>query len=105
MKKIGIALIIGIIAGIIDVIPMYIMELSAYACIAAFIHWIVLGLIIPFVRWCLKAWIKGIVIATISAIPVILQTLEVDNSSVIPILFSSVILGAFMGWAGEKYIG
>lgn len=104
MRKIALALLIGIIVGIIDVIPMYFMELSWYASMAAFVHWIVLGLIIPFVNWCMKSWIKGIVIATLSAIPVIIQTIELDYSSIVPILSSSVVLGALTGLAGERFV-
>ena len=36
MNKIFVALIIGIIAGTIDVIPMIIQRIDKYACISAF---------------------------------------------------------------------
>ncbi len=104
MKKIAIALIIGLIVGIIDVIPMYIMQLNWYANISAIVHWIVLGLLIPFIKWNIKAWLKGIIIATLCALPVIILTLEADTSSVLPILISSVILGAFTGITGKKFV-
>ena len=105
MKKIFIALIIGLIAGIIDVIPMFIMHLNWYANISAFAHWIVLGLIIPFVNWNIRtAWFKGLIIGVISAVPVIIITLEDGYDSVLPILTSSVILGSLIGFLGKKYI-
>jgi hypothetical protein len=49
MNNILIALFIGIVAGIIDVIPMLIKKIDKFASLSAFAHWVVLGLIIPFV--------------------------------------------------------
>jgi hypothetical protein len=104
MKKFTIALLIGLTAGIIDVVPMFFMHLNWYANISALLHWCVLGIIIPFVKWNVKPWLKGVIIATISAFPVIVITLEEDYSSVLPILFSSVILGALTGIVSNKLI-
>lgn len=104
MKKFTIALLIGLTAGTIDVVPMYFMHLNWYANISALIHWTILGVIIPFVNWDIKPWLKGIIIATICAFPVIIQTLEKDYSSVLPILLSSVILGALIGSVSNKII-
>jgi len=104
MKKISIALLIGIIAGFIDVIPMIIQHLNWYANLSAFIHWIVLGLIIPFVNWNIPSWIKGSIIGILTAVPVTIITMETGFKSILPILVASVILGAFVGSAGKKYV-
>ena len=45
MKNILIALIIGLSAAIIDVVPMIIQRIDKSACISAFLQWIVLGLL------------------------------------------------------------
>ncbi len=104
MKKIAIGLLIGTIAGIIDVTPMVFMDLGLYANSSAFFHWLVLGLIIPFVSWDLYGWIKGALIGVISAVPIIIMTLEKGTSSILPILVSSLVLGALMGIAGQRFI-
>ena len=103
MRKLLICLMIGIIAGIIDVIPMIVQKLDIYANASAFVHWIVLGIIIPYVSFKLKGWIKGLVIAVISSLPVIIIVLKDNPCSVIPILVMSVVLGSLVGFAGEKY--
>lgn len=79
MKEILIALIIGIIAGVIDVIPMIIQKMDKYANLSAFSHWVVLGLIIPFVSWNIAPWLKGLIIAEISAIPVLFMVASNDK--------------------------
>ncbi len=63
MNEIIIALCIGIVAGVIDVVPMLMQKLDRYACISAFIHWIVLGQLIPYVSWDIQPWFKGLIIS------------------------------------------
>lgn len=104
MNNILIALLIGIAAGIIDVVPMLIQKLDKQACLSAFVHWIILGLIIPFVAWNIDPWIKGLIIGVLSAIPVILMIWKEDKKSSVPILLFSAFLGAAVGIAGAKFI-
>ncbi len=105
MNNIFIALIIGIIAGIIDVIPMLIQKLDKYANLSAFTHWVVLGLIIPFVSWNIDPWLKGLIIGELSAIPVIIMVWKNDKKSFIPILLMSALLGIGVAIAGARFIG
>jgi len=105
MNSIFIALLIGVIAGLIDVIPMLIQKLDKFACWSAFIHWVVLGLIIPFVNWNMAPWLKGIVIAELTAIPVLIIVFPKDKKAVLPIVVFSVFLGAAVGAAGALFIG
>ena len=97
-------MLIGLAAGIIDVIPMIIMKLEKSANISAFIHYFVLGLIIPFVDWNLPPWLKGSLIALLFAIPVMIIVFPKDKKGIIPIFIFSLILGAGIGLAGAKFI-
>jgi hypothetical protein len=105
MNDILIASIIGIIAGIIDITPMIIMKLEKTANIFAFIHYFVLGLIIPFVDWGIPSWITGIIIALLTAIPIMIIVFPKDKKAIIPMIVFSLILGVGIGLAGAKFIG
>lgn len=105
MKKISIALIIGICAGIVDVIPMIIQHLNWYANISAFLFWVALGLVIPFVSWNIKPWLKGLIVAELFAIPIIVITLLNGPDSVLPILLSTTVLGILVGITSKKFVG
>jgi len=104
MNNMLIALVIGIVAGIIDVIPMLVQKLNKFACLSAFVHWLVLGLIIPFVSWNLEPWLKGLIIGELSAIPVILMIFPNDKKSTRPILVISGMLGIGVAVAGAYFI-
>lgn len=104
MNDFLIAIIIGFVAGLIDVIPMIIMKLEKAASISAFVHYLVLGLVIPFVNWEMAPWLKGVVISFISAIPVMIIVYPKDKKAIIPIVVFSLVLGAAIGIAGAKFI-
>ena len=99
------AIIIGLVAGLIDVTPMIIMKLERVANISAFVHYFVLGLIIPFVSWDIAPWIKGIIISFLSALPIMIIVYPKDRKAIIPMIIFSLILGAGIGITGAKFIG
>ena len=105
MNDFLIAIIIGLVAGLIDVTPMIIMKLEKVANISAFVHYFVLGLIIPFVGWDIAPCIKGIIISVLSALPVMIIVYPKDKKAIIPMIVFSLILGAGIGIAGAKFIG
>jgi len=104
MENILTALAIGIVAGIIDVTPMIIMKLDKTANWSAFIHWIVLGLIIPFVQWNIQPWLKGMIIGLLTTLPVMIIVGAKDKKSLIPMTFFSIALGIGVGIAGAAFI-
>ncbi len=105
MNNILIALSIGLVAGLIDIIPMIIQKLDKRAIISAFIHYFALGLIIPFVSWGIAPWIKGIIISLLSAIPIMIIVYPVDKKAIIPMIVLALILGGGIGIAGALCIG
>lgn len=102
--KILIAISIGVVAGAIDVLPMIKQKVDKHSCIAAFVHWLVLGLIIPFVDWNIQPWLKGLIIAELFAIPVAIMTYPRDRKAIMPIFIFSAILGVGVGSAGAYFI-
>ncbi len=105
MNNILITIIIGLAAALIDVIPMIIQKLDKVSCISAFIHYFMLGLIIPFVNWELTPWLKGMVISLMMALPVMVIVYSKDKKAIIPMTIFSLVLGAGIGIAGAKFIG
>jgi len=105
MNDIFIAMIIGLAAGLIDIIPMIIQKLDKRDTISAFVHYFALGLIIPFVSWGIASWITGVVIALLTSIPIMIIVYPRDKKAIIPMIVFSLILGAGIGIAGAKFVG
>lgn len=104
MSKILIAIIIGVSAGIVDIIPMIIQKLDKRDTISAFIHYFALGIIIPFVDWGIPLWATGIIVSFLTAVPLMIIVFKSDKKAVIPMIVFSIILGAAIGFCGELFI-
>jgi len=105
MNDLLIAILIGLAAGTIDVVPMIIQKLDKTSCLSAFVHYFVLGLIIPFVNIDIAPWIKGASIAFLLSIPVMIIVFSKDRKAIIPMSIFSLILGAGIGIVGAIFIG
>ena len=104
MKNVFIALLIGFVATTIDVVPMIMQRIDKAACISAFVQWMVLALIIPYVNWYMQPWLKGLLIAEMAAMPILILVFNKEPKSIIPIIVFSAILGAAVGFAGARFI-
>ncbi len=95
------ALFIGAAAGVVDVAPMLLRGSSARASLAAFVHWLALGLLIPYLRWGTPPWLVGLLAAELLALPILVIVSEEEPDAWPPIGAMSAILGALVGWAGS----
>jgi hypothetical protein len=101
MKNILFTILIGCIAGIIDILPMLKMKLNKYAISSAFTFYF----IIPFIIFNIKLlenlwWLKGGIITLVLSIPTIIIISKEDKKSILPIASMAIILGSLIGIAG-----
>ena len=104
MNNITKALIIGLIAGVIDAVPMVIHGIDWYASVSAFFHWTALGLIIPFVKWKIAPWLKGLLIGELVTLPIMIIVFKAEPFSLIPIALFTAVLGILVGFAGTIFV-
>lgn len=105
MRTLVISIIIGIIAGIIDIIPMIIKKMDRRPILSAFLQYFFVSIIIvninlPGIVW----WLKGGIISLALALPVIIIVSEKEPKSVPIIASMSIILGTLIGIAGHFLI-
>ena len=103
MTRLLVSLLIGVVAGIIDVIPMVIQKMDKYANWSAFVHWVVLGIFISYIQMPMAPWLKGLLVAELAALPIVIIVSKEDKKAWIPILIMSAILGALVGIAAAKF--
>jgi hypothetical protein len=114
MDRLFLGIIIGIAAGIIDIIPMIVQKLDKKAIISAFLQYFFMAIIIvnidlPHIVW----WLEGGTIALMMAVPIVLIISATNKESapnfltmsvfrtIFIILGMSVILGTLIGIAGH----
>jgi hypothetical protein len=101
-RKIATGLIIGIIAGIIDVIPMVIKKLTWDANLSAFTMWVVVGFFLGTSSLKMNSVIKGLVISFLILLPCLFIIGWNEPLSLIPIFIMTFILGSLSGFLYHK---
>ena len=101
MRKLIVSITMGITAGIIDVIPMVVMNLDFKACLSAFLQWLVLGVFINYIDLGVRSWIKGFIIAEMAVLPIIVIVSKEGFTTIFPIIGMSAILGSLIGYFGS----
>ena len=101
-NNIVIGLVLGAVAGILDVIPMLIQRLTWDANLSAFLLWVVSGFFLATTNLKLPPVLKGIVIPFICLLPSALLIGWTEPVSLVPISVMTLILGALLGFAYGK---
>lgn len=95
-------LLIGIVAGLIDILPMIKMKVDRYSILSAFIYYLIVPFIIFGIDWFGNIWwLKGGVVSILIAIPVIILVLKEDKKSPIAMTVMSIVLGSIIGIVGH----
>jgi len=103
MKKIKLGILFGIIAGVIDVIPMLFQKLTWDANLSAFSFWMISGFLIATTKIKIRGAAKGILISFLVLLPSAILIGWKEPFSLIPIFFMTLILGSMLGFLIDKY--
>ena len=102
MNPIVVGILLGIVAGIIDVIPMILKKLSWDANLSAFAMWVIVGFFIAAIDLNINPILEGILIALLTLVPCAILIGWKEPKSLIPILSMTIILGGLLGFAISK---
>lgn len=95
-------LLIGIIAGVIDVLPMIKMKVDKYSTLSAFVYYVIVPFIIFGNNWFGDLWwLRGGIVSILMAIPVIILVAKEDKKSPIAMTIMSIVLGSIIGVVGH----
>lgn len=102
MKEVLLTALIGLVAGVMDILPMLKMKLDKHSVLSAFVFYFTLTFIILNIDlFGMVWWLKGGIIAFALALPVIIIVSKEDKKSVPPMIVMSVVLGTLIGVAGH----
>jgi hydrogenase/urease accessory protein HupE len=101
-RKILFGLLFGVLAGVLDVIPMWIKELPLEADISAFIMWVVCGFILSITEIKMPAVLRGILISFLLLSPCAILIGWKEPMSLTPVFIMTLIIGGPLGFAISK---
>ncbi|MFA4839250.1 MAG: hypothetical protein WC703_07235 [Candidatus Neomarinimicrobiota bacterium] len=105
ISKIKIGIIFGIIAGIVDVIPMIFQKLTWDANLSAFSMWIIAGFMVSTSDLKINSVLKGILISFLLLTPLAIIIGWHQPISLIPIFLMTIILGCLLGYFVNRFGG
>lgn len=95
-------LLIGIVVGIVDILPMIKMKVDKYSILSAFVYYLIVPFVIFGIDWFGSIWwLRGGVVSILMAIPVIILVAKEDKKSPIAMTIMSIILGSIIGVVGH----
>jgi len=103
MRKTTLGLIFGFLAGIIDLIPMIIQNLTWDANLSALSLWIIAGFLISTTNLKMNSILKGIIISFLVLIPSAFIIGWKEPFSLLPISIMTLILGGLLGYLIDKF--
>lgn len=103
MTKTKLGIMLGTLAGIIDVIPMISQKLTWDANLSAFFFWIISGFLIANTNLKIKGVVKGLVISFLVLLPSAILIGWKEPVTLIPIFIMTSILGSALGYFIDKY--
>ena len=89
---------LGVVVGIIDVIPMLMQSLTWDANISAFLMWVIVGFFIATIDLNMNPILKGILISFLVLIPCAVLIGWKEPKSLFPIFVMTLILGGLLGF-------
>ncbi len=101
-RNIVIGLLLGIAAGVLDVIPMLLQGLTWDANLSAFFLWVVSGFMLATSNLKIAPILKGIVIPFICLLPSLFIIGWNNPFSLVPIGMMTLVLGSLLGFAYNK---
>jgi hypothetical protein len=102
MKKVKNGILLGFIAGVIDIIPMLLERSTWDANISALSMWVVIGIFVSTIEWKINSIVKGILISFLVLFPSAIIQGWKEPISLIPIISITIILGGILGYSIRK---
>lgn len=105
MQTLLVTLLIGVVAGLIDILPMLKMKLDKFSIASAYVFYLTMPFIIFNTDlFGMPWWLKGGVLTLVLALPVMILVTKEGVKTVVPIAAMSVILGTLIGASGHWLI-
>ncbi len=105
-NKAKVGILVGIIFGIVDIIPMILMKMTWDTLVSAFLMCIIGGFLISTSNLKLNNTLKGTLIFFLIALPMMILVVAGSPQELIPMLVTNLIIGSLMGYFigrfGEK---
>lgn len=102
MKDAWVVFSVGLVAGLLDLIPLVMVGAPWLNMVAIVVFWLVAVLFMAKTTLFANAWLNGLVVAVLIMLPLVLTVYTVNPKDFLPMLSMAVILGPLAGAAVRR---
>lgn len=100
MNTLLLSIIVGLVIGLIDIIPMIVQKLPRYSITAAFLFFFFISIIlfhtdIPYIPW----WLEGALVSIAMMSPILIHVWATDKKPIPIITVNTLVLGTLISVA------
>ena len=97
MNSFILSICIGLVAALIDIIPMSIKKVDKLFICSAFMMWLIIGIVNTKLRIVDPPVLNGLVVSLLFFIPLSFLIYKLDNSAFLQVCISTILLGSLVG--------
>lgn len=90
-------IVLGVVAGTVDVLPMVLRGMNWREAAVPFVHWVVTTVLIASVAWPLHPALRGALVAFLTSLPTLIRYSNSQPGSVVPVFIMSLVIGSAVG--------
>jgi len=102
-RKLIVSMIIGLIAGVIDLIPLVMVRVPLLNMVSILTFWIVTSYFVAHVSLFKNALLNGLVMSTINMLPLVIIIYTINPKDFFPMLSMALILGPLVGFLNNRF--
>lgn len=102
-NKICLDISLGVIVGVINVLPMILQKISWDADISTFLTWIIVAFFISVTNFKFQGILKGIIVSLLIFIPSTVFVIESNLIGAIWVIAMTLIWGSLLGYLIDKF--
>ena len=103
MKKMMIAGLIGLVAGLLDLIPLVMVGAPLLNMASILMFWIVTSIFVAHVTLSKNSLVNGLVLSTLKMLPLLMVIYTINPKDFVPMLSMAVLLGPVVGLLNKRF--
>ncbi|MDW7672345.1 MAG: hypothetical protein SCK57_10745 [Bacillota bacterium] len=103
VKKTITALIIGLVAGLLDLIPLVMVGVPLLNMMSILMFWVVTSYFVANVTLMKNNLLNGLVLSTVNMLPLVMVIYTINPKDFLPMLSMALLLGPLVGYLNGRF--
>lgn len=103
IKKTITALIIGLVAGLLDLIPLVMVGAPLLNMMSILMFWVVTSYFVANVTLMKNTLLNGLALSTVNMLPLVMVIYTINPKDFLPMLSMALVLGPLVGYLNGRF--